>query len=380
MGKLIEGRWDCPSCGAKGIKASSKNCPNCGNPQDENTKFYMPDKIDYVPDEEAKKISRNPDWECSFCGSLNSDNDVSCRNCGASKEDSKRNYFEMHQQKEKKEAKQEREQKEEVKESSGKTVENSSDLAYEQAAAAPPPKRNKNVKSILPWILGLAGIGLILALIISLFVPTVKDVTIEDFSWKRSIAIEELTTFNGSDWSLPVDARLRYTQREVKDHKTVLDHHETVTVTKTRQVWDHDETEKTYTDLGNGYFDEHVSKTPVYRTETYQETSEKPIYREDPVYATKYYYEIDRWITVDRAVSSGEDHDPHWPKVTLKEKQRKGSKSETYTVVVTVDGKEEIKEYTMPFDEWKSLKKGSTVKLKVNKLGHAELITEKETQ
>ena len=54
MGKLIEGRWDCPSCGAKGIKASSKNCPNCGNPQDENTKFYMPDKIDYVPDEEAK--------------------------------------------------------------------------------------------------------------------------------------------------------------------------------------------------------------------------------------------------------------------------------------------------------------------------------------
>ena len=52
MGKLIEGRWDCPSCGARGIKASSKNCPNCGNPQDENTKFYMPDKIDYVSDEE----------------------------------------------------------------------------------------------------------------------------------------------------------------------------------------------------------------------------------------------------------------------------------------------------------------------------------------
>lgn len=376
MGKLIEGRWDCPRCGVKGIKASSKNCPNCGNPQDENIKFYMPDKIDYVSDEEAKKISRNPDWECSFCGSLNSDNDIFCRNCGASKEDSKRNYFEIQKRQKEKQTKQCKEKTEPLQDSKR----NQSEPVYKQRAASPLPKRNKNLKSILPWILGLAGVGFILAFIISLFVPTVKDVTVEDFSWKRSIAIEELTTFNESDWSLPVGARLRYTQREVKDHKTVLDHHETVTVTKTRQVRDHDETEKTYTDLGNGYFDEHVSKTPVYRTETYQETSEKPIYREDPVYATKYYYEIDRWVTVDRVIASGKDHDPHWPDVNLKEEQRKGNKSETYTVVVTIEGKDTTKEYSMPFDEWKSLEKGSTVKLKVNKLGHAELVTEKETQ
>lgn len=33
-----------------------------GHPQDENTKFYMPDEIKYVSEEEAEKISRNPDW------------------------------------------------------------------------------------------------------------------------------------------------------------------------------------------------------------------------------------------------------------------------------------------------------------------------------
>ena len=91
MGKLVEGLWDCPFCGNKRIRAGQKTCPSCGHPQDENTKFYMPDEIKYVSDEEAAKISRNPDWQCSFCGSLNSDNLDSCANCGATKEESERN-------------------------------------------------------------------------------------------------------------------------------------------------------------------------------------------------------------------------------------------------------------------------------------------------
>lgn len=80
--------------------------------EDENTKFYMPDEIKYVSEEEAEKISRNPDWQCSFCGSLNSDDLNVCKNCGATKEDSERNYFEMKQQEEEKKRK-----KEEKKES-----------------------------------------------------------------------------------------------------------------------------------------------------------------------------------------------------------------------------------------------------------------------
>lgn len=107
MGKLVEGLWDCPFCGNKRIRAGQKTCPSCGHPQDENTKFYMPDEIKYVSDEEAAKISRNPDWQCSFCGSLNSDNLDSCANCGATKEESERNYFEMRQQEEEKKHKKE---------------------------------------------------------------------------------------------------------------------------------------------------------------------------------------------------------------------------------------------------------------------------------
>ena len=31
------------------------------------------------------------------------------------------------------------------------------------------------------------------------------------------------------------------------------------------------------------------------------EDVEKPVYRKEPVYATKYYYEIDKWTVVDTA-------------------------------------------------------------------------------
>ena len=77
----------------------------------------MPDEIKYVSEEEAEKISRNPDWQCSFCGSLNSDDLNVCKNCGATKEDSERNYFEMRQQEEEKKRK-----KEEKKESCQKNI------------------------------------------------------------------------------------------------------------------------------------------------------------------------------------------------------------------------------------------------------------------
>ena len=56
MGKIIEGLWDCPFCGNKRIRAGQKTCPDCGHPQDENTKFYMPDEIKYVSEEEAEKM------------------------------------------------------------------------------------------------------------------------------------------------------------------------------------------------------------------------------------------------------------------------------------------------------------------------------------
>ena len=216
----------------------------------------MPDEIKYVSEEEAEKISRNPDWQCSFCGSLNSDDLNVCKNCGATKEDSERNYFEMRQQEEEKKRK-----KEEKKESCQKNI----------------PQNTPKKKPLLRRVLLILGI--FAAIIWHDVMPGTEDV-------------------------------------------------------------------------------------------------EKPVYRKEPVYATKYYYEIDKWTVVDTAKSSGNDQNPSWPEPKLKDGQRTGAEEEHYFVTATYEkkkGKTETGRYEMDFSQWKELKKGEKIELKIDAAGFAEI-------
>ena len=98
------------------------------------------------------------------------------------------------------------------------------------------------------------------------------------------------------------------------------------------------------------------------------EDVEKPVYRKEPVYATKYYYEIDKWTVVDTAKSSGNDQNPSWPEPKLKDGQRTGAEEEHYFVTATYEkkkGKTETGRYEMDFSQWKELKKGEKIELKI---------------
>ena len=92
--KIVEGLWDCPYCGQKGIGGLVKSCPNCAHPQDADTKFYLGEKKAYLDEEKAKDYGKGADWTCSFCGSLNRYGNANCVNCGAQREDSSGDYFE----------------------------------------------------------------------------------------------------------------------------------------------------------------------------------------------------------------------------------------------------------------------------------------------
>ena len=250
MGKIIEGLWDCPFCGNKRIRAGQKTCPDCGHPQDENTKFYMPDEIKYVSEEEAEKISRNPDWQCSFCGSLNSDDLNVCKNCGATKEDS-------------------------------------------EAAGRGKETKERREKRILPE------------------------------KYPPKYTKEKATAEAGAAHS----GNLR----------------------------------------SNHFWHDVMPGT---------EDVEKPVYRKEPVYATKYYYEIDKWTVVDTAKSSGNDQNPSWPEPKLKDGQRTGAEEEHYFVTATYEkkkGKTETGRYEMDFSQWKELKKGEKIELKIDAAGFAEI-------
>lgn len=399
MGRLIMGYWDCPYCEKVHIAGSERECPACGHTRGENTKFYM-DGVNYVPEEEAETISRNPDWLCSFCGSLNNDTLASCESCGASKTDSDINYFEMHNSV--------KIQEEEFPLSG--VIQHYEEYTQESQDEYEEPKKQKKKFRIpseiiiaLCTILGVVGLGF---LVWKLVTPKIETLTVTDMSWERSISIEEERTVKESGWSVPNGGRI-YDEKEelhhydkVLDHyetitevktREVISHYETVTETKSRQVISHYETVVTgYRDFGNGYFEEVTSSQPVYETEyyteshqepvytteTYTETRQEPVYKDVPVYKTKYYYEIEKWFDCRSVDTTGTDKDAYWGEVILDSHERENGRSESY-YIGTINKKGENNTYRMEYDQWCTINIGDIVKAKIYITGKIELLFEK---
>lgn len=391
MGRLVEGVWDCPYCGTDRIRGLLHKCPHCGRQRDNTIKFYLADPKNYVDEQTEKTINRNPDWLCPFCDGLNSDDNDVCYNCGASREESTENYF---TNKEKREAEEKRKQeKPENKEMYDDTYDeqpdeeisnqdltshetNSSSFFEEKVQKSKNNSKWSKLKK--PFLFS----GLVLAIltvllgITALCIPKVQTVEVQSFSWERVLEIEEYRTVEESDWSVPSGGRLIRQQQEIQSYRQVLDHYETKTRQVAEQVLDHYETVVVgHRDLGNGMFEEITQQQPVYRTEYRTETYQEPVYRNEPVYATKYYYEIERWLHKSDERTSGNDKNPVWSDYKIKENEREGSKTETYKVSVVTEKGEE-KEFTMKFDEWNSLNTGQTVKLKTYINGKAEILLE----
>lgn len=341
MSNIIEGFWDCPFCGTKGVQGSLRNCPHCGNPRGEDTKFYVNKNSRKLSEEEAKKVSKKPDWMCSYCNTLNPDSSKTCKSCGAAKSDSKTDYFGLQQKLAEKE----------------KTLK-----------AKEEEKKPKSATDIATNIVAILIMGLIVLAVVSgirMLIPKNQEMTVTKVSWERNIEVENLKTFSESDWSLPEGARLKHTETEIKEYDKVIDHYETKTKTVEKQVVDHyEEVSDGEEDLGNGYFKEKTKQVPVYKTVTEEQEYQDPVYKNVPVYAKKYYYDIDRWVKARDISSSGSDKNPVWGDVKLGEKEREGKKTEKYIAVFkNKKGKEQ--DVTLDYGEWSKVEVGKNVKVKV---------------
>ena len=120
--------------------------------------------------------------------------------------------------------------------------------------------------------------------------------------------------------------------------------------------------------MGNGQYKE--VKTPRYKTVYENKTYKEPVYRKEPVYDTKYYYNIDKWKETNALRTSADDHEPKWAETDLPEKvqspkygdKRQGSRRGKYWVIIKDDkGNEQKLERSL--DEWKDLKEGDKVKV-----------------
>ena len=364
MGKLVMAYWDCPFCGTQGVRGDVVNCPSCGRARGE-VKFYMKDHaenetreanetgdIEYLDEEKAKTFSKNPDWYCSFCNSLNSDNAAFCSNCGATRESSEANYFEMHKKKEEREK------------------------ANQPAQAAPArsaPQSKRPLFIILAVILVIVGVFVYLN-----GNKTSGDLTVSSVSWARAIQIEENIEYQESGWNLPAGAEETAQKTELHHYDSVLDHYEDKEVERSRQVIDHYETYYTYEDRGNGTFEQIPHERPVYTTEYYTETVQQPVYVQVPRYATKYYYNIWRWTPTRTASASGEDKKPAWPETNLAENEREGDRREEYRFTVTAKKDNATAVYRLSETDWNNLNVGDSIYITSKRTGADAYISDKK--
>ena len=163
-----------------------------------------------------------------------------------------------------------------------------------------------------------------------------------------------------SSWNLPSDAYEVTEKEEVYGYQRVLDHYETRTREVPVEVLDGYDVTTEYKDLGNGYFEEVEIETPRYRTEYRTETYEEPIYVNVPIYKTKYYYKVMRWLYDRDEKTSGADNEPYFAELSLPDTERESGRSEKYWII---SGN---KTYKISYDLWKEINTGDNIKAVVN--------------
>lgn len=350
-----EGRWDCQYCATTGILGRHKVCPNCAKSRPEGTKFYLPEDEQVVDSTTLKEqASLGPDWICEFCSSSNPSNLEVCRHCNAPREGGGPQQA--------------------VKEYALGAAPRSGDMTlpdpHEKYRAARPPAKKERPRWLLPAI-GVFILVICLLGGLALFRSDAVDVTVDEISWERSVVVEQLQTITEEDWELPEGGRIISQQEEIHHYDQVVVGYQT----KERQVSERVQVgERIYVcgerDLGNGFFEDVECTEPVYETQQRTETYEDPVYEQVPVYATKYTFEIDRWVATRTEQVAGNDGQAFWPELTLAPGEREGAHEEEYRVVFrSADG--ERYEMTFEEEEWRTFESRGRYKLRVNGLGQA---------
>ncbi len=341
--KLVMGYWDCPTCGQKKIKGVIRTCPNCAQPRDEHVKFYMDmNNIEYLTEEESAKKGKGADWHCPYCETLNSALDESCASCGAPREKSEKDYFQIQKEKE---------------------VSKPQPVSQNNIKAPSMPDFGKLLKK-MKWGRFLVAALILLAVIWALM-PKTKQAVVESVHWNNTIEIEKYKEVYENDWNLPSEARLDHTANEIKSYYDKLDHYETVSYQSYEKVGSHTETE--YKDNGDGTFTSHSVSVPEYGYVT--RTKQEPVYEKIPVYATKYYYYIYKWAHQRDVRTEGTTKETYWGEVKLGENEREGAHTSRYEVTVLDEKKNKSKKYTVNEDIWNQIEVGGKYKIKVT-AGH----------
>jgi hypothetical protein len=352
---IREGRWDCTSCGAAGNLGRTINCPSCGLPRLDGTRFYLPEDAPEITDAAHLAQARaGADWVCEHCGASARAAQEDCPGCGAPRGSS--GTQEVHDY------------------DLGDIPRDGKERRARPAAAQPVAARPKS-----PW----RGRVVLVALALLgwwFFRSQEIGATVDGKQWNRTLEVQAYRTLRESGFELPEGGRTIRSYRAIREYRQVLDHY----VTRERQVSEQVQTgTRTYTcgsrDLGNGNFEDRTCTEPTYETRSRTETYQDPVYRQEPVYGTKYDYDIERWVrdTVlaesGRAAQPSELGEPKWPVTRLRERQREGERTEKYVLHYKGDNDKEY-QHEVPLQRYQAVRVGTPVRLKVSRAGKVELL------
>jgi hypothetical protein len=319
---VFEMLWDCSSCGTTGLLGKSqRRCPNCGAPQDP-TKRYFPKPGEAV--EVKGHTFVGADWACAACSTPNGAAASFCVNCGNPKDGNAA-----------------------VATKADRIVKDG--VVVEPPSTNAPPTKARSSSPLLRLLLAAGALALIVVIV--LFVWK-KDATVDVVAhrWTREIDVERFDAVADSAWcdSLPSGAY------NVSRHRAVR---------TTKKIPDGEDCHDRNVDKGDGTFT--VKKECTTR------------YREEPVYADKCNFDVDRWHVVRTDKAEGAlTPSPSWPQPRLSSSsgrgaERTGARREDY--VVQLRDAKTGKTHACSYSEakWRSLPDGSRHKMKVRMIGAA---------
>lgn len=377
---IVEGYWDCSSCGKKGIRGSVRECPGCGKPRSEDVQFYLKE---YGKEHAVSEdISKEADWLCEYCMSYNPAHESKCISCGADK--NSKNYSQFH----------DTNSTTTIKDDDNNGIADTGELSdKERDKLYWEAKRQKNNvprptntvdetnsdkrKQIYQKVGMFLAIAVVLMGIIYYFVPKEVDVDVTDVAWQRSIQIQQWQTVDESNWDAPPKARVYRQQEEIHHYDKIVDHYEDYYEDVSETVLDHYETIQKQRDLGNGHFEISEEQKPVYKTVMHKEKRQKPVYKEVPVYRIKYYYKLERWKNNRTVDTSGNDKNPYYGEYSLAKgegqynvgEEKVSGSSEKYIITGIIKGEKK----TLVVDDyewWKDIEVGDKIKGKMTYDGH----------
>ncbi|HEX6037211.1 Ran-binding zinc finger domain-containing protein, partial [Longimicrobium sp.] len=244
---IREGRWDCPSCGSRGIYGRHVECPGCGKPRPAGIRFYLTDDAPVITDAARLAEARaGADWVCEHCGASNRATVTDCGGCGAPRGSSPGQRIVDYPTAEVPRSG-------EVPRPAGPL--NAAKLSTSsrwRGKDAPAGDRKPPGKGATCMGCGCLGgiVMLALSLLMSLITTCadMRRVGGEDLvpaavtgkRWERSFLVEQRRVVNGTGWDLPDSAQVVRTERRRRGWGQEVDHYETVTrpVRRTREVQD----------------------------------------------------------------------------------------------------------------------------------------------